>query len=65
MRSVLALGLLTLCVSANAATAHHSRPPVRHLRPSARVAVRKKGYAVPGWTEDETRAWMHNGDGKY
>jgi hypothetical protein len=61
MRSLFALGLLsmTLCVSANAAPVHHSKLPVGHLRPSRRVNVRK-GYAVPGWTDEETRYWMDN-----
>jgi hypothetical protein len=62
MRFVLALGLLmTLCVSANAATTHHrSKPPEGHLRPAQRFTV-PKGYAVPGWTDEQTRKWLHNG----
>ena len=46
MRSVLSLGLLiALCASADAATAHHSKP--RHLivRPSQGLTLR---HAVPG-----------------
>ena len=58
MRSVLALGLLSMMVSANAAPVHHSKLPVGHLRPSRRVTV--KGYAVPGWTDEETRYWLNN-----
>jgi hypothetical protein len=61
MRSVLALGLLiTLCASANAATVHRSKPPEGHLRPDQRVTV-PKGYAVPGWTDEQTRKWLYNG----
>jgi hypothetical protein len=61
MRPVLALGLLiTLCASANAATVHRSKPPQGHLRPGQRVTV-PKGYAVPGWTDEETRKWLYNG----
>jgi hypothetical protein len=59
MRSVLALGLLSMMVSANAAPVHHSKLPEGHLRPSRRVTVRK-GYAVPGWTDEETRYWLNN-----
>jgi hypothetical protein len=59
MRSVLALGLLSMMVSANAAPVHHSKLPVGHLRPSRRVTV-GKGYAVPGWTDEETRYWLNN-----
>jgi hypothetical protein len=61
MRSVLALGLLiTLCASANAATVHRSKPPAGHLRPAPGVVV-PKGFAVPGWTDEETRKWLYNG----
>jgi hypothetical protein len=61
MRSVLALGLLiTLCASADAATVLRSKRPVGHLRPVQRVTV-PKGYAVPGWTDEETRKWLYNG----
>ena len=58
MRSVLALGLLiTLCAPANAATVHRSKPLERHLRRGQGVTV-PKGYAVPGWTDEETRTWL-------
>jgi hypothetical protein len=61
MRSVLVLGLLiTLCASANAATVHRSKPPEGHLRPGQRVTV-PTGYAVPGWTDEQTRKWLYNG----
>jgi hypothetical protein len=58
MRSVLALGLLiALCGSADAAKVRHDKPHANHLRPAQPVAV-PKGYAVPGWTEEQTRYWM-------
>ena len=58
MRSVLALGfLIALCASANAAKVHHAKPQAGYLRPAQPVAV-PKGYAVPGWTEQQTRNWM-------
>jgi hypothetical protein len=58
MRSVLVLGLLvTLCASASAATVHRAKPPERHLRPSQPVPV-PKGFAVPGWTDEQTRIWL-------
>jgi hypothetical protein len=61
MRSVLVLGLLiTLSASANAATAHRAKPLEGHLRAGQRVPV-PKGYAVPGWTDEETRKWLYNG----
>jgi hypothetical protein len=63
MRSVLALGLLiTLSASANAATVHRSKAPEGHLQPGQRVAV-PKGYAVPGWTDQQTRDWLDNATG--
>jgi hypothetical protein len=62
MRSVLVLGLvlgllITLCASANAATAHRSKPPEGQLRPGQRDIV-PKGYTVPGWTDEQTREWL-------
>ena len=58
MRSILALGLLlALCTSANAAKVRHSKPQAGHLRPAQSVAV-PKGFAVPGWTVEQTRNWL-------
>jgi hypothetical protein len=59
MRPVLALGLLiALCASANAARVRHPEPQhARHLRPVQPVAA-LKGYAVPGWTNEQTRYWL-------
>ena len=58
MRSVMALGLLiALCASATAAKVHHSKLHADHLRPAQLVAV-PKGYAVPGWTVEQTRNWL-------
>jgi hypothetical protein len=64
MRSVLVLGLLiTLYASADAATVHRFKPPKsRHLRPGQPVTV-PKGYAVPGWTDEQTRYWLDNATG--
>jgi hypothetical protein len=63
MRFVLALGLLiTLCASAAAAMVHRSKPPVGNLRPAQRVTV-PQTYAVPGWTDEQTRYWLDNATG--
>jgi hypothetical protein len=63
MRPVLVLGLLiSLCASADAATAHRSKPPKSHLRPGQPVTV-PRGYAVPGWTDEQTRYWLNNATG--
>jgi hypothetical protein len=61
MRSILALGLLiSWCASANAASVHRSKRPEGHMRQDPRPAV-PKGFAVPGWTDEETRQWLYNG----
>jgi hypothetical protein len=62
-RSALALGLLvTLCVSTNSATRHRIEPAEGRLRRDQRVIV-AKSYAVPGWTEEETRRWLDDATG--
>lgn len=61
MRFVLALGLsITLWASADAAPARRYKPPEGRLRPVQRDTV-PKGFAVPGWTDEETRKWLYNG----
>jgi hypothetical protein len=56
--SVLVLSLLvTLCASANAATVHRSKAPQGHSRPAPRDTL-PKGFAVPGWTDEQTRQWL-------
>ena len=63
-RSVLALGLLiTLYASADAATVRRFKPHERHLRPTQGFTVPNvsKGFAVPGWTDEQTRYWLYNG----
>ncbi|HMF79069.1 MAG TPA: hypothetical protein VK604_25650 [Bryobacteraceae bacterium] len=63
MRSVLALGLLiSLCAAADAAPAHRSKPPRSHMRPDPRPAA-PSSYAVPGWTEEQTRSWLDGASG--
>jgi hypothetical protein len=61
MRAVFALGLLiALGTAANAATMLRSKSAASHLRPSQRVII-PKSYAVPGWTDEETRKWLYRG----
>jgi hypothetical protein len=60
MRYVLGLGLLiTLCASANAATAHHSRT---HHHVIIRPGVTSSFAAVPGWTYAPPRPPVHYDD---
>jgi hypothetical protein len=55
------LGLLiTLCASASAAKVRHLKPLARHSRPGPNFTV-PNGFAVPGWTDEETRQWLDNG----
>jgi hypothetical protein len=62
MRAVLAAGLLiTLCASASAAPVHRSQPREGHLRPVQGVTAPAPRFAVPGWTDEETRQWLYNG----
>ena len=64
MRSALALSLLiALVVSADAAPTRRSDPPARartheqiHARPSQGGVT--SGFAVPGWSDEQTRRWM-------
>ena len=39
---------------------HRSKPPQGHLRPGQPAP---KGYAVPGWTDEQTRYWLDNATG--
>jgi hypothetical protein len=68
MRSVLALGLLiTWCASAGAATVHRFNSPERHFRAQPRITVHPGQrvttplrFAVPGWSDEQTRSWLDN-----
>jgi hypothetical protein len=65
MRLIVAAALVTgLCASADAATLHHFRAPARAQRhvtvgPSPRVTA-PAGFAIPGWTDEQTREWLDN-----
>jgi hypothetical protein len=68
MRSALALGLLfALSTPAGAASAHRTKPRTVYLRAPDHVIVRPSQdvtpparFAVPGWTDEETRRWLDN-----
>lgn len=59
MRSVLAVSLIVLCTSADAAKVRHSRARPAAERPSPDVNSRAR-FAVPGWSDDATRRWLDN-----
>lgn len=61
MRSLLALGLLlALCTAADAAKVRHSKPHAAHLGHvrTAQPAAVPRGFAVPGWTVEQTQNWL-------
>jgi hypothetical protein len=67
MRRLLALGLLiALSTSAEAAAAHRSRPLHVPARPRLVVPLDRRAtsptrFAVPGWTNEQTREWLDYG----
>ena len=69
LASLLALGLtVALLTSADAAPVHRSRASKPHFRtahdaivdPSPSAASPGARFAVPGWTDEETRRWLDN-----
>jgi hypothetical protein len=59
--------LITLCASANAATAHRAKSLEGHLRAGQHVIVRPgqgvtapARFAVPGWTDEQSQYWLDN-----
>jgi hypothetical protein len=68
MRSVFALSLSIIwCASADAVTVHRSRPHQAHFRTQPPVvtqpgqrATALTRFAVPGWTDQQTRKWLDN-----
>ena len=64
MRAILAVGLLiTLGASANAVPVHRFQPREGHLRPVQRATAPTSRFAVPGWTDEETRQWIDGASG--
>jgi hypothetical protein len=65
MRLALCFALLImLFAAADAATVRRVRHPERHFRPERPlVPTPPKGFAVPGWTEEETRQWLDSASG--
>jgi hypothetical protein len=68
MRALLTAGLLiALCGSAGAQTGKHAKTSMSHprlrqnlsTRPDPAAAPRAR-FAVPGWTDEQTRQWLDN-----
>jgi hypothetical protein len=62
MRALLAVGLLiTVCAPPSAMAMHRLQPREGRLRPVERVTAPPPRFAVPGWSDEETRQWLYNG----
>jgi hypothetical protein len=63
MRLILAIGvLLASCVASEAAPTHHAKPPPRDVR-SPQPTTAPGRFAVPGWSDAQTRAWLDDATG--
>jgi hypothetical protein len=40
---------------------HRLQPREGRLRPVERVTAPPPRFAVPGWSDEETRQWLYNG----
>jgi hypothetical protein len=63
MRLILATGILiALAMPTEAAQTHRLRPAPRDVRAPQR-ATAPKGFAVPGWTAEQTQSWIDSASG--
>jgi hypothetical protein len=63
MRLLLAIGvLIALSVTASAAPVHRTKLPPRNVR-APHPPTASKGFAVPGWTDEQTRTWIDEATG--
>jgi hypothetical protein len=63
MRLVLTICVLAAtCVSAGAAPTHRAKLPERKLH-TVDPTPAAKGFAVPGWTDEQTRSWINEASG--
>jgi hypothetical protein len=68
MRPLLIVGLLiALCTSADAQTFHRTKASTAHPRtrqhlivPPDQGATPAARFAVPGWSDEQTRQWLDN-----
>jgi hypothetical protein len=64
MRLILAIGvLIASCVASEAAPTHHLKPPPRVVRAPQGATAPSSGFAVPGWSDAQTRAWLDEATG--
>ena len=63
MRLILTICVLVAtCVSVQAAPTHRAKLPARKLH-TVDPAPSPKGFAVPGWTDEQTRSWINDASG--
>jgi hypothetical protein len=63
MRLVLTICvLIAFCAPAGAASTHRAKLPERKLH-VVDPAPAAKGFAVPGWTDEQTRSWINEASG--
>lgn len=68
MRSLLTAALsIALCAPAGAQVGNHAKTAIAHPRARQHVIVRPDSaaapgarFAVPGWTDEQTRQWLDN-----
>lgn len=54
--------LIALAVPTKAAQTHRPKPPPRDMRAPG-PATAPKGFAVPGWTAQQTQSWIDSASG--
>jgi|HubBroStandDraft_4_1064222.scaffolds.fasta_scaffold1288045_2 hypothetical protein len=63
MRLVLAIcALIAFCAPAAAAPTHRAKLPERKLH-AVDTSPAAKGFAVPGWTDEQTQSWINDASG--
>jgi hypothetical protein len=63
MRLILATGILiALAMPTEAAQMHRLKPPPREVRAPGPTTA-PKGFAVPGWTAEQTQSWIDSASG--
>ena len=55
-------GLIASCVASDAAPTHRAKAPPRDAR-APQGATAGGGFAVPGWSEAQTKSWIDEATG--
>jgi hypothetical protein len=63
MRLILTIGvLISLSAAAGAAPVHRAKLPA-HSASTPQPTTAQKGFAVPGWSDAQTRQWIDDATG--